>query len=168
MGPVGIEMDLQNVFTTLRKDLGLRPVGAGVVIVRDADGRRGVSADVQATGLALAHHSGLNFAVPEQLIANARLHRRSLLLIHGIPRGSWTGGALGVGMSCHDDDWQVALHRASANPAPGFFCAWAEQGIWRGGLRTGGWLFRCCFFAGLGCAKPVVLFRSLGHRQGCQ
>ena len=84
--------------------------------------------EVQAAVVSQGQARGLNirsYTPPSITIANARLHRRSLLLIHGISRGSWTGGALGVGMSCHDDDWQVALHRASPDPAPGFLGAWA-------------------------------------------
>ena len=118
--------------TTLPKDLGLRPVGAGVVIVRDGDATAGCRRDVEATATALAHHSGAH------LRGSRTAHRECgdpSAVASADPRHIQEVPGLAVpwesAWPAMHDDWQVALLGSSA-PSSSFLCAWAEQGIWRG------------------------------------
>ena len=74
-------------------------------VIEDREGGRVVSADVEATNLALFDDSLLNLQVPVQLVPDAGLHGFQPLPVHGETRSSGTGHALGVGMTSHHHDW---------------------------------------------------------------
>jgi len=116
MAAVGIEMDLQGIAARIVVTASHRPVGAGIVLIRNRELIRFIGTDLQSARLACSHHGIADAPIPEQFIAHPWVHPARSCPVNGGSRGSGSFDALGVSMACENQNLDGAREWFSAPP----------------------------------------------------